>query len=113
MPCYAFPQPLHLIHKNNYDALDREDDNDTTNYVGIQSLEGWSKYCFLMATSFEMKDAWKNKIISGYPNTNQNLLNIKYSCTFQGTATDNVYLLAYSERVVQCKFNGGSVTIDM
>jgi hypothetical protein len=112
-PCYAFPQPLHLIHNNNYDALDREDDNNTTNYVGVQSLEGWSKYCFLMATSFQMKDAWKNGIISGYPNTNQNLLNIKYSCTFQGTATDNVYLLAYSERVVQCKFNGGTVSIDM
>jgi hypothetical protein len=113
IPVYPFPQPLHLIHNNNYEALDTEDDIHTANYVGCQSLESWTKYCFLMATSFEHKDAWKNNIISGYPNTSRNLLNIKYSCTFAGTATDNVYLLAFAERVVECKFMGGSVTIDM
>jgi hypothetical protein len=66
-----------------------------------------------MATSFEHKDAWKNNIISGYPNTSRNLLNIKYSCTFASTATDKVYLLAFAERVVECRFMGSSVTIDM
>ena len=113
IPVYPFPQPLHLIHNNNYEALDTEDNLNTANYVGCQSLESWSKYCFLMATSFEHKDAWKNNIISGYPNTSRNLLNIKYSCTFASTATDKVYLLAFAERVVECRFIGNSVTIDM
>lgn len=113
IPVYPFPQPLHLIHNNNYEALEDEDNIHASNYVGCQSLESWSKYCFLMATSFEHKDAWKNNIISGYPNTSRNLLNIKYSCTFASTATDNVYLLAFAERVVECRFMGSSVTIDM
>ncbi len=113
IPCYPFPQPLHLIHNNNYEAFDEESDKHASNFVGLQSLEGWSKYCFLMATSFEHKDAYKNGIISGYPNPSRNLLNIKYSTTFNGNATDKVYLLAFSERVVQCIFNGSSVMIDM
>ena len=66
-----------------------------------------------MATSFEHKDAYKSGIISGYPNPSRNLLNIKYSCTFSGSATDKVYLLAYSERVVQANFSGSAVQIDM
>jgi hypothetical protein len=85
-----------------------------TNYVGCQSLEQWSKYCFLMAALFEHKDAWKNNIISGYPNPSRNLLNIKYSCTFPTTYIEgSVFLLAFAERIVECKFIGGSFTIDM
>jgi hypothetical protein len=113
IPCYPFPQPLHLIHNNNYEAFDEESDKHASNFVGLQSLEGWSKYCFLMATSFEHKDAYKNGIISGYPNNARNLLNIKYSTTFSGSAVDKVYLMAFSERVVQCIFSGSSVVIDM
>ena len=113
IPCYPFPQPPHLIHNNNYEAFDEESDKHASNFVGLQSLEGWSKYSFLMATSFEHKDAYKNGIITGYPNPSRNLLNIKYSTTFNGNATDKVYLLAFSERVVQCIFNGSSVMIDM
>ena len=112
-PVYAFPQPLHLIHNNNYDALDTEGNINTANFVGLQSLESWSKYGFLMCTNFEMKGGWKNGIISGYPNQNQNLLNIKYSCTFAGTSTDNVYLLGFAERIVQCKFSNDTISIDM
>ena len=66
-----------------------------------------------MVSSFEHKDAYKSGIISGYPNPSRNLLNIKYNCTFKSTATDNVYLIAWAERVVQCIFAGGSVMIDM
>ena len=66
-----------------------------------------------MATSFEMKDAYKNGIISGFPNPNANLLNIKYQTTFASTATDKVYLCAWAEKVVKCIFVGSSVQIDM
>lgn len=113
IPVYPFPQPLHLIHNNNYEAFDEESDIHASNYVGMQSLEQWQKYCFLMATSFEHKDAYKSGIISGYPNPTRNLLNIKYSTTFKSTATDKVYLLAFAERVVQCIFSGSAVSIDM
>ena len=113
IPVYPFPQPPHLIHNNNYDALETENDIHTANYPGIQSLESWSKYTFLMGTNFTMKDAWKNGIISGYSNPGRNLLNIKYSTTFKGTATDKVYLICFAEKVAQCIFNGSSVSIDM
>ena len=113
IPSYPFPQPPHLIHNNNYDALDDVANNNATNFTGFHSLEAWSKYSFLMATSYEHKDAYKNGIITGYANPTRNLLNIKYSCTFSGSATDKVYLLAYAERVVQCIFNGSAVQIDM
>lgn len=113
LPAYPFPQPLHLIKNNNYDALELTGNTNAGHFVGLQSLESWSKYSFLMCTNFEMAGAWKNGIISGYANQNQNLLNIKYSCTFSGSASDNVYLLGFAERIVQCKFNGGSVNIDM
>ena len=116
-PAYPFPQPLHLIHNNNYEALDDIGNKHATNFTGFPSLESWSKYSFLMATNFEHKDAYKNGIITGYPNPTRNLLNIKYRCTFTTTGTlaasGNVYLLAYAERVVQCIFNGSAVTIDM
>lgn len=113
IPCYPFPQTPPLIHNNNYDALDLEGNNEATNYVGLQSLESWQKYGFLMATSFEHKDAYKNGIITGYPNPNRNLLNIKYSTTFSGSATDKVYLISWAERVVQAVFANGNVLIDM
>lgn len=113
IPVYPFPQPPHLIHNNNYEAFDEEAYKEATNFVGLQSLEGWSKYSFLMSTSFEHKDAYKNGIISGYPNPSRNLLNIKYSTTFKSTASDKVYLICWSERYVQAIFNGGAVTIDM
>jgi len=112
IPCYPFPQTPALIHNNNYDALDMEGNKEATNYVGLQSLESWCKYGFLMATSFEHKDAYKNGIISGYPNPSRNLLNIKYSTTFSGAA-DKVYLISWAERVVQAIFTNGNVIIDM
>jgi hypothetical protein len=113
LPIYPFPQQLHLIKNNNIEALDMENNNLAADYVGLQSLESWSKYAFLMATSFEMKDAYKNGIISGFPNPNANLLNIKYQTTFASTATDKVYLCAWAEKVVKCIFVGSSVQIDM
>lgn len=113
IPVYPYPQSGHQIHNNNYDALDKLDDISTTNYPGIQSLEQWNKYLFLMASSFEFPDAWKNNIVSGYPNVNGNLLNIKYSTTFASNATDNVYLLAFAERIVQARWiDRGNVMID-
>lgn len=113
IPVYPFPQPLHLIKNNNLEALDLEGNNQAADFVGLQSLESWSKYDFLMATSFEMKDAYKNGIISGYPNPNANLLNIKYQTTFNSSATDKVYLICWAERVVKCIFAGSSVMIEM
>jgi len=113
IPVYPFPQPPHLIHNNNYEAFDEESNIHASNFVGMQSLEQWQKYCFLMSTSFEHKDAYKNGIISGYPNSSRNLLNIKYSTTFKSTANDKVYLICWAERYVQAIFNGGAVTIDM
>jgi hypothetical protein len=112
-PVYPFPQSLGLIKNNNFDALDMEGDNTVGDYPGLQSLESWSKYGFLMATSFEYKDAWNSRIVSGYSNPTANLLNIKYSTTFSSTATDKVYLLAFAERVVRCNFSGSSVSIEM
>ena len=64
-----------------------------------------------MATSYEFPNAWKNGIVSGYPNPTGNLLTIKYSTTFSATA-EKVYLLAFAERVVRANFNGGAVSID-
>jgi len=113
IPCYPFPQTPALIHNNNYEALDKEGNKEATNYVGLQSLESWQKYGFLMATSFEHKDAYKNGIISGYPNSSRNLLNIKYSTTFNSSATDKVYLISWAERVVQAIFSGSNIIIDM
>lgn len=113
LPCYPFPQPPHLIKNNNFDALDIEDNNLIGDYVGLQSLEQWTKYGFLNAISFEHEDAWKNGIISGYPNPTQNLLNIKYTTTFNGTHTENCYILAYAERVVKANFFGSAVQIEM
>jgi hypothetical protein len=65
-----------------------------------------------MATSFEFPNAWKNSIISGYPNPSANLLNIKYTVNFTSTATDKVYLLAFAEKIVRANFNGSSVSIE-
>jgi len=113
MPCYPFPQPPHLIKNNNFDALDIEDNNLIGDYVGLQSLEQWTKYGYLNAISFEMEEAWKNGIISGYPNPTQNLLNIKYTTTFNGTHTENLYILAFAERVVKANFFGSAVQIEM
>ena len=113
LPCYPFPQPPHLIKNNNFDALDIEGNNLIGDYVGLQSLEQWTKYGFLNAISFEHQDAWKNGIISGYPNPTQNLLNIKYTTTFNGTHTDALYLLAFAERVVKANFFGSAVQIEM
>ena len=112
IPIYPFPQPPHLIKNNNIEALDLEGNNQAADFVGLQSLESWQKYSFLMATSFEMKDAYKNGIISGFPNPTSNLLNIKYQTTFSSSATDKVYLCAWAERVVKCIFAGTSVSID-
>ena len=112
-PVYPFPQSLGLIKNNNFDALDMEGDNTVGDYPGLQSLESWSKYGFLMATSFEYKDAWNSRIVSGYSNPSSNLLNIKYSTTFNSSAADKVYLLAFAERVVRCNFSGSSVSIEM
>ena len=113
MPCYPFPQPPPLIKNNNFDALDIEGDNLIGDYVGLQSLEQWTKYGFLNAISFEHRNAWKSGIISGYPNPTQNLLNIKYTTTFNGTHTEALYLLAYAERVVKANFFGSAVQIEM
>jgi len=60
-----------------------------------------------------MEEAWKNGIISGYPNPTQNLLNIKYTTTFNGTHTENLYILAFAERVVKANFFGSAVQIEM
>ena len=113
IPCYPFPQPPHLIKNNNFDALDLESNNLIGDYVGLQSLEQWNKFAFLNAISFEHRDAWKNGIISGYPNPTQNLLNIKYTTTFNAVNTDNLYVLAYAERVVKANFFGSAVQIEM
>jgi hypothetical protein len=113
LPCYPFPMPPHLIKNNNFDALDIEDNNLIGDYVGLQSLEQWNKYGFLNAISFEHEDAWKNGIISGYPNPTQNLLNIKYTTNFNGTHTENTYILAFAERVVKANFFGSAVQIEM
>jgi hypothetical protein len=112
IPCYPFPQPLHLIKNNNFEAFNLEGDNAVGDFPGLQSLESWSKFGFLMATSFEFPNGWKNGIISGYPNPTANLLNIKYSTTFNSSAADSVYLLAYAEKIVRANFNGSSISIE-
>jgi hypothetical protein len=112
IPVYPFPQPPHLIKHNNFDSLDLEDNNEACDYPGIVSLEQWTKYAFLQAVSFEHRDAWKNKIISGYPNSTGNLLTIKWSPIFNTGNTNNTILLAFAERVVMAKFSGNSVSIE-
>jgi hypothetical protein len=112
IPCYPFPQPPHLIKNNNFESFGLEGDNSVGDFPGLQSLESWTKFSFLMATSFEFPNAWKNGIISGYPNPTANLLNIKYSATFNSSAADNVYLLAYAEKIVRANFNGSAITIE-
>jgi hypothetical protein len=113
LPQYPFPQAPHLIKNNNFDALDYEGDNLAADYPGLQSLEQWNKFGFLNAISFEHRGAWKAGIISGFPNPTQNLLNIKYTTTFNGGNTDNLYVLAYAERVVKANFYGSAVQIEM
>ncbi len=63
-----------------------------------------------MATNFTTKDAYKNNFISGYPNANFNLFNVKYSTTFKSTAADTAYRLYFAESIVECIFNGSSVS---
>ena len=113
LPVYPFPQPVHLIKNNNLEAFDMEGNSGKLygDYPGLQSLAQWKKYGFLQAVSFEHKDAWKNRIISGYPNPTGNLLNIKWNPTFE-TTTGSCILLGYAERVVKAKFNRGDVTIE-
>lgn len=111
-PVYPFPQPPHLIKNNNFDAFDLEGDNYCGDYPGLQSLEQWTKYGFVQAVSFEHRDAWKDRIISGYPNPTGNLLTIKWSPIFDGGNTNNTILLGFAERVVTANFNGNNVTID-
>jgi len=113
IPTYPFPQPPHLIKNNNLDALDLEGNNLAAEYPGFASLEHWIKFGFLQAISFEHRDAWKSGIISGYPNPTQNLLNIKYTTTFNAVNTDNLYVLAFAERVVKANFFGSAVQIEM
>ena len=111
-PVYPFPQPPHLIKNNNFDAFDIEGDNYVGDYPGLQSLEQWTKYGFVQGVSFEHRNAWKDKIISGYPNPTGNLLTIKWSPIFDGGNTNNTILLGYAERVVEAIFSGNSVSIN-
>lgn len=111
-PVYPFPQPPHLIKNNNLDAFDLEGDNYCGDYPGLQSLEQWTKYGFVQAVSFEHRDAWKDRIITGYPNPTGNLLTIKWSPIFDGGNTNNTILLGFAERVVTANFYGNNVTID-
>jgi hypothetical protein len=90
-PVYPFPQPPHLIKNNNFDAFDIEGDNYVGDYPGLQSLEQWTKYGFVQAVSFEHHNAWKDKIISGYPNPTGNLLTIKWSPIFDGGNTNKPF----------------------
>jgi hypothetical protein len=112
LPVYPFPLPPHLIKNNNFEAFDLETNNLAADYPGLQSLEQWTKFGFLHAHSFEHRDAWKNGIITGYPNPTSNLLNIKYTTNFDSSNTDDLYLLAFAERVVRAAFNGSVVTIE-
>jgi hypothetical protein len=113
IPVYPFPQPVHLIKNNNFDAFDLEGNLQAGDYPGLQSLEQWTKYAFVQAVSFEHKDAWKNdRLITGYPNPNGNLLTIKWSPTFDSGNSNNTILLGYAERVVMAKFSGNSVSIE-
>lgn len=111
-PVYPFPQTVPLIKNNNFDAFDLEGDNYCGDYPGLQSLEQWTKYGFVQAVSFEHRNAWKDKIISGYSNPTGNLLTIKWSPIFDGGNTNNTILLGFAERIVAANFNGNSVTID-
>jgi len=112
LPVYPFPQPPHLIKCNNLEALDLEGNIHAADYPGLQSLEQWTKYGFLQAVSFEHRDAWKNGIISGYPNPTSNLLNIRYNTTFSSDNTNDLYILAFAERVVKANFIGNTVSIE-
>lgn len=114
IPVYPFPQPVHLIKNNNLEAFNMEAENGKLygDYPGLQSLAQWKKYGFLQAVSFEHKDAWKNRIISGYNNPTGNLLNIKWSPTFDSAVSNTCILLGYAERVVKAKFNGSEVSIE-
>jgi hypothetical protein len=111
-PVYPFPQPPHLIKNNNFDGFDLEGDNYCGDFPGLQSLEQWTKYGFVQAVSFEHRNAWKDRIISGYPNPTGNLLTIKWSPTFDTGNTNNTILLGYAERVVIANFNGNNVSIE-
>jgi hypothetical protein len=111
-PVYPFPQPVHLIKNNNFEGFDLEGDNYCGDYPGLQSLEQWTKYGFVQAVSFEHRNAWKDRVISGYPNPTGNLLTIKWSPTFDSGNTNNTILLGYAERVVIANFNGNSVSIE-
>jgi hypothetical protein len=111
-PVYPFPQPPHLIKNNNFDGFDLEGDNYCGDYPGLQSLEQWTKYGFVQAVNFEHRNAWKDRIISGYPNPTGNLLTIKWSPIFDTGNTNNTILLGYAERVVIANFNGNSVSIE-
>jgi len=112
IPVYPFPQTPALIKNNNLEAFDLENNILSSYYPGLQSLEQWTKYGFVQAVSFEHRDAWKNGIISGFPNPTSNLLNIKYSTTFNSANTNELYILAFAERVVKANFFGSAVSIE-
>jgi hypothetical protein len=65
-----------------------------------------------MACSFEFPIAWKNGIVSGYPNPTGNLLTINFRTTFPSGLPDSVFLLGYAERIVRANFNGSAFSID-
>jgi hypothetical protein len=112
IPVYLFHQTPALIKNNNLAALDLGGNTDASDYTGLQSLDQWTITGFLHACSFEHCDAWKNGIISGYPNPTSNLLNIKYSTTLYSNNTNDLYILAFAERVVKAIFLGSAVSIE-
>jgi hypothetical protein len=111
LPVYPFPQPPHLIKCNILEALDLEGNIHAADYPGLQSLEQWTRFGFIQAVSFEHRDAWKNGIISGYPNPTSNLLKIRYSPTFSNN-TNELFILAFAERVVNASFIGSAASIE-
>jgi hypothetical protein len=111
-PVYPLPQTPGLIFNNNLEALDLEGNIHAAVYPGLQWLATWTKYGFLQAISFEHRDTWKSRIISGYPNPTSNLLNINNRTPFNASNSNDVFILAYAERVAKANFSGSSASIE-
>ena len=114
VPVYPYPQTLIQIKNNNLTAFGIDYDLDSADYPGLFDINTWSKYGFLQVVPFEHDKSFDSEeLVSGYPNTQNTNLNIKWTTNFASTATGNIYMYCYVEKFVFVHFNGNSVIIEM
>ena len=113
VPVYPYAQTLPQIKNNNLIALGLDNNIGGAEYNGFFDLTSWSKYAFLQIVNFEHPNSFNDEnIITGYPNPNNIQLNLKWNTNWASTASNTIYMYAYSEKIAQAHFDGNQVRIE-